>query len=547
MEQERSTSNQSVLRKMIKDLGLKRERDEENLYRVQDYLEDFEGEDPEYLEVMLTEVAKALGQSDEYGIHISEDQAERIIKYLSRRRSTSEARPNITSDAESVLSAVETFTIPDVSQIQKYVELFDVVLRKQDISDVFEIVKRIDQKSANGIIYVVKMRNAKPEYKHNKLLIKVQRSQYSDPPSYEYYVGRALNTLRGMNVSNFALVYGRFRCGYNESGRTLCDPRHQKRTHVLYEYITSLSGKTITLSEYIDSKIDDTRKTINVINILIMLMISLQKAQDHLSFTHYDLHLGNVLLVELNASYSFAYEYKGKTYTIVLDYFPFIIDYGRSYVDPEKVDKIVKEPIVDLDSSVKYPDFATYQSEIWEDTTLGSDDDIPTDFIESKLRNPDILKELQKILGRQEITVDDVIGLFYTVEYEEGDPKQTTWLIPDTPNPYYDHHKLLMHVCVKMWHKGLGKFVFDGLRERLYATFPFYDPGSYGVGLSYDHFKFSGTMRRPIDAAKWLWGLVKDDVKQTPVTSKDLSFSQLGGSDTKKYYRRVANKIRVRK
>lgn len=47
----------------------------------------------------------------------------------------------VTSDAESVLSAVETFTIPDVSQIQKYIGLFNEVLQKRKIQEVF--VRRI--------------------------------------------------------------------------------------------------------------------------------------------------------------------------------------------------------------------------------------------------------------------------------------------------------------------------------------------------------------------------------------------------------------------
>lgn len=455
--------------------------------------------------------------------------------------------------AESILSSASTFTIPDVSKIHEYSILFDILLRNKNIQETFKIVKRIDQKSANGIIYVVKLRKSK--YDHNKLLVKVQRSQFADPPSYEYYVGKVLNTLRGMNVPNFALVYGRFRCGYDDSGRTLCDPLQEKRTHVLYEYITSSSDKTITLSEYIDTKTDDIRKTINIINILMMLLISLQKAQDNLNFTHYDLHLSNVLLVELNSTYTFAYEYEGKTYNIVLDHFPFIIDYGRSHVDPTIVDKILREPIVDLDTKTMYHDFDTYQNEMWDNRTFGTKNDDIVKLIEKKLSDPVFVKELRLMLSKnwgfdadKTYEVDDVIELFYTIEEEfddddDDDVRRTSWLEPKIYNPYYDHHKLLMHVCDKMERRGLGKFVFERLRNKLNATFPFYDPNTYGVGVIYDYFQFSGTMRRPIDVVKWLWNRVKDDIKPSQVTYKDVSFSQLGGTIADDYYSRVYKRV----
>jgi hypothetical protein len=453
----------------------------------------------------------------------------------------------LVDSAESILSSASTFTIPDVSKIHEYSILFDILLRNKNVQETFKIVKRIDQKSANGIIYVVKLRKSKEE--HNKLLVKVQRSQFADPPSYEYYVGKVLNTLRGMNVPNFALVYGRFRCGYDDSGRTLCDPLQEKRTHVLYEYITSLSDKTITLSEYIDTKTDGIRKTINVINILMMLLISLQKAQDNLNFTHYDLHLSNVLLVELNATYTFAYEYKGNTYNIILDYFPFIIDYGRSHVDPDIVDKILREPIVDLDTKKSYDDFYTYQNEMWDNRTFSTKHDDIVKLIEKKMHDPVLVKELRLMLAKnwgfdvdKTYEVDDVIDLFYKIE-DDDDVRRTSWLEPKIYNPYYDHHKLLMHVCNKMEHRGLGKSVFDGLRNKLNATFPFYDPDSYGVSDTYNYLKFSGTMRRPIDVVKWLWNLVKDDIKPSQVTYKDVSFSQLGGTIADDYYRRVYQRV----
>ena len=117
-----------------------------------------------------------------------------------------------TSDVEQLLNNAETFTIPDINQIDKYIRAFSVLLSKANLNDTFKVVKFIEQKSANGLIYVVKLKKSKSKY--SKLLIKIQKSELADPASYEYYIGLALNILRGMGAPNFGLVYGRFNCGY---------------------------------------------------------------------------------------------------------------------------------------------------------------------------------------------------------------------------------------------------------------------------------------------------------------------------------------------
>lgn len=470
----------------------------------------------------------------------------RIIDLFKRNPKRSDIEDSV-KRAEKILINTETFTIPDVSKIQEYIGLFDVLLRNSDISQTLEIVKRIDQKSANGIIYVVKLRKSSSKY--SKLLIKVQRSQFSDPPSYEYYVGRTLNALRGMNVPNFGLVYGRFSCGFLESGKKLCDRTEiEEKTHVLYEYITSLSGKTITLSEYIASnriQPDNSRKTVNIVNILIMLMISLQRAQDFLQFTHYDLHLGNVLLVELNASYSFVYEYGGKKYTIVLDYFPFIIDYGRSHVDPKRVDEIVKEPIVDTDTNRTYPDFSTYQSDVWADRHFDMYDERGMfRLIKMRLMNDQIVKRLQTILGTTEVTPDAIIDKFY-----RDSRKETTYgITPAKFNPYYDHVKLLKYVCDEMIEQAFARSdfadtVFTKLLTELDDTFPFHYPDFYGVTDTY--YDFGGSLRRPIDVVEYLYLDNHEQLLGSQEKYSSVSFSQLGGN-TEDYYKRVYSQLRKR-
>lgn len=461
------------------------------------------------------------------------------VKRVERERVDSVKRAEIT------LSAVDTFTIPDVSKIREYMALFRVLL-SSDLSKTFEIVKFIKQKSANGLIYVVRLKQSKSKY--SKLLIKVQKTQFSDPPSYEYYIGKTLNTLRAMNVSNFGLVYGRFRCGFNESERSICERSPEEKTHVLYEYITSLSDKTITLEDYIMSDRihpERGRKTVNLINILIVLMISLQKAQDHLQFTHYDLHMANVLLVELNAAYSFTYEYKGKTYNVVLDYFPFIIDYGRSHIDPKLVDEAVQEPIIDTDTDVKYPDFATYQSEVWKDRRFDMYDERGMiRLIRRRLEDGRVVKRLQTILNTNDVTIDAVIDKFY----RDSTGETTYGITPDKYNPYYDHCKLIRYVSETVVERDLarqdfGDTVFTKLLNEIDDTFPFYYPDFYGVCDTY--YDFGGLLRRPIDVVEYLYLDNYEQLLGSEQKYTDLSFSQLGGN-TEDYYKRVYSQLRKR-
>jgi hypothetical protein len=463
-----------------------------------------------------------------------------LFKKKDKTNKKYENKSDMLENIKNDLIKVKSFTIPDIKDIDKYTKAFKILLDTGDLNKLFEVVKFIEQKSSNGLIYVVKLIGS--ESKFSNLLIKIQKDELGDPASYEYYIGLCLNKLRGMGVPNFGLVYGRFNCGFNPGGMELCNKLHKKKTYVLYEYITSLSGKTISLGDFIDlENIDKIKKNVNLVNILIMLLISLQKAQDIMSFTHYDLHLGNILLVELNKTYEFIYEYKKKKYKIMLDYYPFIIDYGRSYVNPKEVDKI--DTIYDSDNDTYYYYFEDYQKKIWKNKKFVKDNDRSVvRHIKRKLSDESFVTNLKKVMEKEfkikdkDITVDMVLDNIY----KDDNGAISYGIIPWKFNPYFDHCKLLNHVCDGILESGDDNKLWVNLRIELDKVFPFYIPGYYGVFKYYDFVKTG--LKRPIDVVKYLY-IDTVDNKTTEVYDK-LYFTQIGGKESKMMYKKLYKEMK---
>jgi len=459
---------------------------------------------------------------------------------LFKKRNKVRDKSDTLLNEEQLLNNAETFTIPDINQINKYIKAFNVLLSKGDLNNTFDVVKFIEQKSANGLIYVVKLKKSKSKY--SKLLIKIQKSELADPASYEYYIGLALNILRGMGALNFGLVYGRFNCGFNPIGKTICDKNYQDKTYVLYEYITSLSDKTMTLYDYIISdKISKERKNSNLVNILIMLMISLQKAQDTMGFTHYDLHLGNVLLVQLNKTYNFVYEHNGKKYNIILDYFPFIIDYGRSYVNPDIVDKVAGGVIYDSDKKESYKKFKDYQNKAWKNREFMVDVDKLKRYINRKLMNNRFVSNLSGVMEREfgikrkDINVEMIMDKFY----KDENGKLTSGITPYKSNLHFDHCKLLNIVCDEMLDLYINDKYWSTLSKELEITFPFVIPGYYSLPKYYKFTQYD--LEKPIDVVEYLYMEIEDLNNEV---SDKLSFSQLGGDVAEKIYKKMYKKMK---
>lgn len=253
-------------------------------------------------------------------------------------------------------------------EIRSYLKMFNMIFTnyKGVINKIFKVEKIFNVTSANGKIFIMNVKTN--GLIQNKLLIvKVPLRKEGDSLTYEYYVGSFLNCLRSYNIPGFALVYGRFKCPVdevnlipgNESKFKLCtkpeikveldDYRLQEKSHVVYEYVRNTqTNKVKTMFDFIKFKLEGRKAiddleiaNIELLNMLKIVLASLQLAQDKMQFTHYDLHLSNVLVAELaetpngkrnirQYTYEFEEDYKIRVVTKNL---PHIIDYGRSYIN----------------------------------------------------------------------------------------------------------------------------------------------------------------------------------------------------------------------
>jgi hypothetical protein len=236
---------------------------------------------------------------------------------------------------------------------KRYLQLFRSLESKSDLYDkFFKITKVLPISSANGRVFIINSRTR--DVQDSEVLVKVPLDDEADSLLYEYYIGMTLNNLRFSDrTKHFSLVYGKVLCGFDENdviaGANLddvkmCDNTKPEKIHLIYEYIRNPNTKKVTSFEsYINrlksSRSEDEAFIIerNIINILIILMYTLQIAQDTLNFTHYDLHLGNVLVVQLDEPQKVRIKYGGDEFYIVTNVMPYVIDYGRCYVDPSKV------------------------------------------------------------------------------------------------------------------------------------------------------------------------------------------------------------------
>jgi len=72
----------------------------------------------------------------------------------------------------------------------------------------------------------------------------------------------------------------------------------------------------------------------NICSQLLQLLMALEISQNQCSLTHYDLHMGNILIQKCNPDTLFMYKINGQVYCVpTYGYYPVIIDTGISYSD----------------------------------------------------------------------------------------------------------------------------------------------------------------------------------------------------------------------
>ena len=113
---------------------------------------------------------------------------------------------------------------------------------------------------------------------------------------YEYLVGLEVNKLESPNfIKTFALFL-------------MTNPEKGYIPYLVLEKVRGIAFR------------DFKAKFDHLNNIALQLALALQHAQDLIDFTHYDLHLENVMYVALPQQTSLQYKIREKIYTIETDY-----------------------------------------------------------------------------------------------------------------------------------------------------------------------------------------------------------------------------------
>ena len=303
-------------------------------------------------------------------------------------------------------------------QVKIFCKMFSDIFKDhiQYINKLFIVEYVIPPNSVNGKAFIINTKdlNVDETLKKQLLVVKVALTPQSDSLSYEYYIGKFLNIMRFRGITDvFALMYGRFTCGFNidKAGDKLCTKKpddDKKKIHIITEYVRNVStGKNLSLADFITQRFNFIIQRFNqkdmldmfvgdqgdlyteiykylletnviVKNIMMMILHSLQRAQDLMSFTHYDLHLGNILIVE----HENARKYNtGADYDFpAVKHMPHIIDYGRCYIDTSRVLEEYKllydkrEITYVDDNEKKYTSFMEMQTEIFKNRKFTSND-----------------------------------------------------------------------------------------------------------------------------------------------------------------------------
>jgi hypothetical protein len=432
-------------------------------------------------------------------------------------------------DIYTIYNSTKFFN-PEPEKIQSYMKAFyNLILYNENlISKLFKKNKVLKTSSKNGDIIIIELNKRLPATSMMpKLLLKIPKSHIkTDPISYEYYVGLILNKLRINKLNeNFALVYGRFKCRTSILQDKLCSDEQSipNTTHVMYEYIRNTNpnkpDKVVDLFTFISKNLIDTRTNmvdkqfeLQLLYILIILLNALKQAQDLCKFTHYDLHLKNILIVELETTQDVTIIFKKQTHVLRnVKYYPYIIDFGRSHVNPDLLDDANIE-IKDYDMDTLYSDFKEYQQKIWYSppanplfSLTASDlnhsnyfpllnkilkypsyidrinndiminDRNKTDKFKSNMfKNKLQLKPNHKYTHNEEMLImSDILNMYLT-----DTNKNATWgIIPTYFNNKYDFFRLIMQFVIQIKFtanvKKTNSF-WSALKYELTHAYPFY-------------------------------------------------------------------------
>jgi hypothetical protein len=409
---------------------------------------------------------------------------------------------------------------PKKEKIAEYCDAFGKILTStRSINALFRIIKVDGSESANGKVFILEVRS----HRKQKVIAKIPLVRAADPLSYEYYVGLSLNQLRIHNIPICSLMYSRFVCGIElASEQSLCG-KGDKVSHLVYEYIRSEDGKVQSLREYIEKglKADPEVVQENVINMLVYLLVYLQKAQDMMNFTHYDMHLDNIMLIK--SSVTEELEYHGMKRTINMRYIPKIIDYGRAYISGASA--VRKNTYNDVEEGKKYLSFEAFQHASWRGKSYYLDP-VSEQLIRKQIKGYSDNLSVMEYVGCK--NKEELVKKFYLDNENviKHDIKSYKF------NHLSDMFRLTKTLCATVRNVGMLNEVkvwdyWQTLSEKVNESYPFYVPRYYNLPKLYK--SLNGRLNNPIELAM----SISED-SGTPMTKY-----QIGGGDNEEMSKRL--------
>lgn len=190
----------------------------------------------------------------------------------------------------------------------------------------FNSLHQIGGESVEGYAMLASLKQAKDLF-----VIKASRDNRDDSLGHELLVGvLGTNKLRSV-IPNFAYIYGGFKCSQplidpNKNVISWCaNDREEEVNYVIYENISP----SISAEKYLENVTSR-----QFLSIYMQLLYSLLMAQRVCDFTHYDLHLQNILIREI-PSKEFYIPYiteNNITEYLLCERIATIIDYGFSHI-----------------------------------------------------------------------------------------------------------------------------------------------------------------------------------------------------------------------
>lgn len=221
-----------------------------------------------------------------------------------------------------------------------------------DISVINKVTNRINSiaKGASGRVYDMAIKDSRELSNQIDEFVLLKASitdqQEKDNIVHEFFVGLVLNKLRTTKVGapqtpNFTYVYALFKCfpGFDreEGGASVCAADGNfKKYYMVTEYVR---GQELDL--YV-TKINFE----DILSLYSQILLSLYTAWSTYDFTHYDLHISNVMVVdleELNKNKSARYQLipywiGAEMIYVKATLLAKIIDYGSSHIAYDTVD-----------------------------------------------------------------------------------------------------------------------------------------------------------------------------------------------------------------